>query len=168
MEELRERLRDCKRTGTPQEDQQSQLTCTFGDSQRLNHQPKSEHGLDIGPLHVCNRWAAWSSCGSSKQLEPGLSLSLLPICLAVSPISPNGQSWLALVGEDVRGHTVTRCAKWEIIGLGAEELGDWEGRGGMRRDGELTPWGRLPLLRGMEWWLTWDSIGRRGRVDIEL
>jgi hypothetical protein len=33
-----------------QEDQKSQLTRTLGGFQRLNHQPKSLHGLDLGPL----------------------------------------------------------------------------------------------------------------------
>ena len=29
----------------------------------LNYQPKSMQWLDVGPIHVCNRCAAWSSCG---------------------------------------------------------------------------------------------------------
>ena len=37
------------------EDQHSQLTWTLGGSQTLNHQPKSNHGLDLGPLHTCSR-----------------------------------------------------------------------------------------------------------------
>lgn len=49
MEESGEELRDSKMIGTPQEDQQSQLTWTVGGFQRLNHQLKSEHGLDLGP-----------------------------------------------------------------------------------------------------------------------
>jgi hypothetical protein len=49
MEELGEGLRDPKRTGTLQEDQQCQLTWTIGGSQSLNHQPKYEHGLDLSP-----------------------------------------------------------------------------------------------------------------------
>jgi hypothetical protein len=35
--------------GTPQEDQQSQLTWTLGGSQRLSYQPKSIYGLDLTP-----------------------------------------------------------------------------------------------------------------------
>jgi hypothetical protein len=51
---------------TPQEDLQSQLTWARGaggrkeaeeSSQRLNHQPKSIHGLDLGPLHIFSRCA---------------------------------------------------------------------------------------------------------------
>ena len=48
-----------KGKGTPQEDQQSQ-PC----SQRLNHQPKSIHRVDLDLPHICSRYAAWSSCGS--------------------------------------------------------------------------------------------------------
>ena len=47
IKELGKGLRDPKRTGTPQEDQQSKLTWTLGGSQRMNHQPKSMHGLDL-------------------------------------------------------------------------------------------------------------------------
>jgi hypothetical protein len=72
MEELGEGLRDLKRTGTPQEDQQSQLSWTFGGSQRLNHdKPKNEHKLDLCPLHKCSRCTAWSSCGFPKNWSGG-------------------------------------------------------------------------------------------------
>jgi hypothetical protein len=55
MEELREGLRNPKRKGILQEDQQSQLTWTLGSSQRTNHQPKNIHRMDVGPLHICKR-----------------------------------------------------------------------------------------------------------------
>ncbi|GAB1286271.1 Expressed sequence AI182371 [Apodemus speciosus] len=42
LEELGEEQRDLKRTGTPQEHQQSQLTWTLGGSQSLNYQPKNK------------------------------------------------------------------------------------------------------------------------------
>ena len=57
MEELGEGLRDLEWIGTPQEDQQNQLTWTFVGSQRLNHQLKSIHGLDLSPMHICSRCA---------------------------------------------------------------------------------------------------------------
>ena len=41
-------LRNPEGTGTPQEDE-SQLTWAQGDSQRLEHQPKSIHRLDLAP-----------------------------------------------------------------------------------------------------------------------
>jgi hypothetical protein len=31
-------------------------------SQRLNHQPKNIHRLDLGFPHICSRCIAWSSC----------------------------------------------------------------------------------------------------------
>jgi hypothetical protein len=40
-------LKALKGIGTPQEDQQSQLT--LWDAQRLNHQPKSMYSLDLCP-----------------------------------------------------------------------------------------------------------------------
>lgn len=43
MEQLGERLRNLK----------SQLTWTLGGSQRLNHQPKSEPGMDQGYNSYC-------------------------------------------------------------------------------------------------------------------
>jgi hypothetical protein len=55
MELFREGMRALKAIGTPQEDQQSPLTWTLGGSQRLNHQPKSKHGLHLGPCtHVAD------------------------------------------------------------------------------------------------------------------
>ena len=38
VEDLEKGLRDLEGTRTPQEDQQSQLTCTLGGSWRLNYQ----------------------------------------------------------------------------------------------------------------------------------
>jgi hypothetical protein len=47
VEDLGEGLSDLKVIGTPQEDHQGQLMCAIGGSQRLNHQAKSKHGLDL-------------------------------------------------------------------------------------------------------------------------
>ena len=55
MKELGEGLKALKGIGTPQEDQQCQLTWTPGSCQRLSHQLKSEHGLDAGPWHIYSR-----------------------------------------------------------------------------------------------------------------
>lgn len=54
MEELGEGLRNLKRAEAPRENQQGQVTWTFGGYQETES-PKSEHGLDLGPLHVCSR-----------------------------------------------------------------------------------------------------------------
>ena len=47
MEELGEWLRATKGRETPQKEQQSQLNWTLGGYQRLTHQPKSVHGLNL-------------------------------------------------------------------------------------------------------------------------
>jgi hypothetical protein len=64
MEELREGLKALKGIGTPQEDQQCQLTWTLGSSQRLSYQPKSIHRLDLGPWHRRSR------CAVSLYVDP--------------------------------------------------------------------------------------------------
>jgi hypothetical protein len=73
--ESRERLRETEGS-TVQEDLQS-LGLWGGVSQRLNHQPKSVHGLDLGPLHRCSRCAAWCLCGFPPNW--GLSLTQTPL-----------------------------------------------------------------------------------------
>jgi hypothetical protein len=45
-------LRDPEGKGTPQEDQENQLTWTIVGSWRLSHQTKSKNGLDLGPLQI--------------------------------------------------------------------------------------------------------------------
>jgi hypothetical protein len=51
-ERVGKRLKNTKGIGTPQGNQQSELTWTLGGSQRLNHQPKSLYGLDLVPRHL--------------------------------------------------------------------------------------------------------------------
>jgi hypothetical protein len=92
-------LRDLKRTRTLQEDQQSQLIWTLGGSQRLNHQPKSKHRLNLGLLLICSRCAAWSSCGSTTTGEGPVPESVA--CMPVGPILLTGPSCLASVGKHV-------------------------------------------------------------------
>jgi hypothetical protein len=65
MGELGEESRAPKGIETPQEDKQHQLTWILGGSDRLNHQAKSIHRLDLGPLYICNICVIWSSCGSA-------------------------------------------------------------------------------------------------------
>jgi hypothetical protein len=45
---------------------ESGLAWAHGDLQTLDHQPKNMHGLGLSPLHICSRYAAWSSCGFPK------------------------------------------------------------------------------------------------------
>jgi hypothetical protein len=51
---LMEELRTPKGIRIPWEDQQNQLTWTLGSSQKLNHQPKNIHRLDLGCLHLAH------------------------------------------------------------------------------------------------------------------
>ena len=53
-----------------------------------NHQTENMDVLDLGPLHICNRYGAWCSCGTMQ--EHGMSVNLLPV---LSYLSPN---WVAL------------------------------------------------------------------------
>ena len=91
LQKLGESLRGLKRTGTPQEEQQSQLTWTLGGSQRLNHQPKSiQEWTALQP----DTYVADVQLGLhlSPKLEQGLSQKLLPVCGICS------SSWAALSG----------------------------------------------------------------------
>ena len=67
-----------KQIGTLQEDQQSQLTWTLEDSQKLNHQPKNTHWLNLGttPPHTHTHVAHVGP----EQLKWGLFLKLLSVC----------------------------------------------------------------------------------------
>jgi hypothetical protein len=70
--------------GTLHEIQQCQLAWTLGNSQRLNQQPKSIHGLVLGPLHIRSRYL----CGSANNYRGG---SLWLCCLAVDPVPLTGR-----------------------------------------------------------------------------
>jgi len=75
---------DCPRGDrSSKEDQQIQLTWTLEDSQRLNHQPKSMHGLDLSLLQVAEVQLGLNA--GSQQLDRGLSLTLFPACRYCSP-----------------------------------------------------------------------------------
>ena len=104
VEQSGEGLTDLKRTGTTEEDLQSQLTWTLGDFQRLNHQPKSKHGLDLSspspnPFpYIHSRYATWSSYMSPNiWYREGLSINLL---LANGSYYPN---WAVLCGLSGKG-----------------------------------------------------------------
>lgn len=59
--------------GTPQEDQQSHLTWTSGNSQRLSHQPQNPHRLEQGPRHMYSTGEAQSPCGTTTTEAEALS-----------------------------------------------------------------------------------------------
>ena len=95
MEELREGLRDTKMIVTPQGDQESQLTRPFEGSQRQNHQPKSEHRLDLGPC----TYVADEQLGF--HVNPPTSVGFLPesvACLSIDLVPLNGLLCLVSVG----------------------------------------------------------------------
>jgi hypothetical protein len=93
---------------TPQEDTQSQLTWDHGGSQSLGHQPWSMQELDLDPLHICNKCAAWCSCGSpNKQSRDYLDLCSLP--LDSLPL-PGLHGW-ASVGENGPSPAGSRCPR---------------------------------------------------------
>jgi hypothetical protein len=118
-------LRDPKRIRTPQEDQQSQLTWALGSFLRLNHQPKIEHRLDLGTLHICNRCAAWSPYGTPNwsRAVPE-SVACLPADLVPLTRPPS----LASVGENMPSIAV---------GMGSGVVGGGEagGMGGLGEEG---------------------------------
>ena len=68
------------------------------DSQRLKHQPKGMQGLDIGPLHIHSRYAAWSLCGIFKILIFFMNLFIYSLYILIAvPIS---QSPLTFTSEE--------------------------------------------------------------------
>lgn len=83
MEEWEEGLREAEGSSTPEEDLQSQLTWNYGGSQKLNHQPKSMHGLDLGTLYIWSKYTAWSSVCALTTGE--LTLTLMPAFGSASP-----------------------------------------------------------------------------------
>ena len=75
MEELEKGLRELEGIGTPEEDQQRQLTWTAEDSQKLNHQPRSIHRLDLPIphplLHTGSKCAVGTLSGSPDNWSRG-------------------------------------------------------------------------------------------------
>jgi hypothetical protein len=92
IQELGAGLKVLKGIGTPQEDQQNQLTWTSGSSQRLSQQQKNTQGLDLGPWHICSRHAAWSPCDLPETWVETL-LKPFPNRTALSGLSGKGCSY---------------------------------------------------------------------------
>jgi hypothetical protein len=93
-----------KGTGTPQEDQQSQLAWIW---ESESEPPTKEH-TQAGPRtpHSCSRCAAWSSCGSQTTGIRGYPKSC---CLYVGYVFLGGLLCLASVGDS---------QKLEVPGVG--------------------------------------------------
>ena len=68
MEELWVRLKELEGSRSSEENLQSQLTWVYGGSQRLNHQQKSMHWLDLGCLYLCNQYLSLM-CVSWRLIE---------------------------------------------------------------------------------------------------
>lgn len=63
-------------------------------------QPEIIHGTDWGPLHIFNRYTAWSSCGTSNNRSRGcLWLSCLDPLDPLDPLPLTGQPCLASTKE---------------------------------------------------------------------
>jgi hypothetical protein len=153
---LLEDLRDLRRMGASQEDQQSWLTWTLGVLQRLNHQPKSEHRLDLGSPNIYSRCAAWSSfIWVPQQLERGLSLNLL------SAFGSYSLGWTALSG--LGGRRVCLLLQWfDVLGWGSWGRGV-QGGVGCGVWNERLPQGASPFLRERGWERDYQrKTGRRG------
>jgi hypothetical protein len=60
--------------------------------------------MDVGPLHICKRWVAWSSCRSHNNGNRGCPWAC---CLPVDPVPLNGPPCLASVEEDVPSPAAT-------------------------------------------------------------
>ena len=95
-----------ERSGTPEEDLQSLLTWAHVGPQRLGHQLGSMQKLDLDLLHICSKYAAWSSSGSPN-LEQQIQVFPGVFCLTLDPIPLTGLPCLASVGEDVPSPAVT-------------------------------------------------------------
>ena len=115
VEERKEGRQEPKRSRTLQENLQSQLTWVHRGSQRLNCQPESIHGIDLGPLHICNSCAAGSSCGTPTSVAR-LSLTVLSAFRSLLP------SWASLPSHDRR-----RCTQ-SYLNLVMPGLVDIHGR----------------------------------------
>jgi hypothetical protein len=66
IEEGEEGLKEPKRSRTLLENLQNQLTWVHRSPQRGNYKPENMNVSGLGPIHISNRFAAWSSCGTSN------------------------------------------------------------------------------------------------------
>jgi len=107
VEEGEKWLKKPERSRTVLENLKNQVTWDHRVSLRLNHQPESMHGTDLGPLHILNRCAAWSSFWATNSRRQGC---LWLCCLSLDTFLLTGLSWLTSV-EDIPSPTVAWYAK---------------------------------------------------------
>lgn len=107
-----------------------------GNSQSLNHQPRSLTGTDLGPLHICDSSTTWCTCGTpgngSRAVPGALAGPWEPIPHAGLPCS----AWI--LGEGLGLMTIWYIIlswyPWELCPFWTEtqvELIEGEGTGGM-------------------------------------
>ena len=150
MEELGEGLRALKVIGTPQ-DQQSQLTWTFGGPRDWTTIQRAYISWTMPPQfpHICSRYAAWSSCGGLQQLKCGRGYGAgCPwLCYLPANSEPlNGLPCLASVEENVPSPAVTCYASARVGWYLTEDKGVLFFRGKGRAEGAM-----------------WGGVGKRGK-----
>jgi hypothetical protein len=79
-------------------------------SQKLNHQLKNMYGLDLYPLQILSRYAAWSSSGSPNNWNRGC-LCIILCCPPLDPIFLAGLPYLTTVREDAFTPDETQYAR---------------------------------------------------------
>jgi hypothetical protein len=144
-------LRDPKRTGTPQEDQQSQPTWTETEPPTKNY-TRAGPSHTLYSLHICSKCVVWSSCRSPSNWSGGWPWLY---CLPMGPPLLTRLSCMASVGRGVPSPVVT-----------------WGARVGW------FPERDLPLLRGegkqREWgkghgggvWGDWEKGGLQSEYKV--
>ena len=95
VENLGEQLRNLEQIGTPQEDQQSQLTWTLGGLQKLSHQSKSICCLELTPPPTCSAWFHVDPPKTAMRAIPesiAYPLILFPYRAALSELNGRGSA----------------------------------------------------------------------------
>ena len=100
----------------------------LGVSQGVNHPPMGEHELALGPIHICSRWAAWSSCRSSNNWS-----RVFPWACFLSASGCHAPKWITFSGFSVR--------------ICAQSLSDLKGRGLILGNWRSAIWGWQRLNR---------------------
>ena len=139
MKELWVRLKELEGSRSSEENLQSQLTWVYGGSQRLNHQQKSMHWLDLGCLYLCNKYLSLM-CVSWRLIEARTVSDYDSVASFCTP-------FLQL------GYPV--CPQWQTMNLAYET---WQKRS------DMNNWVRRWLRgRNNEWDIKW--IWKRKRTE---
>jgi hypothetical protein len=131
------RIEGAREVKDTEENPQNQRTWTHRGSQRLNCQPESLRGTDLGPLLMCNSCVAWSSCGTSTSRSGAVSDSLA--CFW-DPFPLTGSPYSASIEEDAPRLTATvypraDCYPWKASPFLKRKRGGGVGGGAWRKGG---------------------------------